>query len=134
MDASISSVNSKNTAVITYKYKPSGGSFGSAVEISNNTKYTLMCDKNNVYVFSITVTDRFGNTTKEFNLAKGKFPLFIDTEKNAVGVNEFPSEGEALRVAGGVARFDDGIVLQAGTKRFKITINESGTLVVTALA
>lgn len=109
VDASISSVNGKNTMAISYKYKQNGGSFGSAVPISNKTKYTIECDKNYAYVFSITVADKFGSTTKEFPLPKGRFPLFIDTEKNAVGINEFPSDGEALRVAGGIAVFDGGI-------------------------
>ena len=132
-DVSISSVNNKNTVTITYKYKQSGGSYGTASPISNKTKYTMEMDKNHAYVFSITATDKFDSTTKEFPLAKGKFPLFIDTEKNAVGVNEFPSEGEALRVSGGVACFDDGIVLKSGDKSFKITINSSGVLVIDEL-
>lgn len=109
VDASISSVDGKNTMAVSYKYKQSGGSYGSATTISNNTEYIVECDKNYAYVFSITVADQFGSTTAEYNIAKGKFPLFIDTEKAAVGINEFPSEGEALRVAGGVAHFEDGI-------------------------
>ena len=119
---------------ITYKYKQSGGSYGSATTINNNTKYTLSLNKNNAYVFSVTVTDKFGTaTTNEFALSRGRFPLFIDTEKNAVGVNEFPSEGEALRVAGGVACFDNGIVLKTATKSFKIAINDSGAFVITEM-
>lgn len=109
VDASVSSVNGKNTMAVSYQYKQSGGSYGSAVQIENKTKYTIECDKNNAYVFSITVADLFGSATKEIHLDKGKFPLFIDTEKNAVGINEFPSEGEALRVAGGRAVFEEGI-------------------------
>lgn len=102
----ISSVNSKNTVTITYKYKKSGGSYGSATTISNKTKYTLNCDKNSAYVFSITATDKFSSTTKEFTLARGRFPFFIDTDRNAVGINEFPRYGEALRVAGGSVVFE----------------------------
>lgn len=109
VDASISSVNGKNTMAISYKYKPNGGDYGSVVQIDNKARYTLECDKNNAYVFSVTVADRFGSATKEFYLDRGKFPLFIDTEKNAVGINDFPEEGEAMRVAGGVGNFLDGI-------------------------
>lgn len=133
VNASISSVNSKNTMAISYQYKKNGGSFGSAKEISNRTKQTINCDKNYAYVFRITVADKFGNTTKDFLLDKGKFPLFIDTESNAVGINEFPSDGEALRVAGGLACFDDGIVLKSANYAFKITISDSGTLTATKL-
>ncbi len=111
VDASISSVNGKNTMAVSYKYKPSGGSYGSAVQIENKTRYTINCDKNNAYVFSITVADRFGSDTKEFHLDRGKFPLFIDTEMNAVGVNDFPAEGEGMRVAGGAGNFLDGIMI-----------------------
>ena len=105
---SISSVNSKNTVDITYKCKQSGGSFGDETPINNRKKYTISCDKDYAYVFSITATDKFGSTTKEYDLPKGKFPLFIDTEKNAVGINEFPKTGEALRVAGN-ATFENSI-------------------------
>ena len=129
----LSTVNGKNTHSITYKKKQSGGSYGSATTLTNKTKHTTSCDKNYAYIFSVTVSDKFETVTKEFVLPKGRFPLFIDTVKNAVGVNEFPGEGEALRVAGGVACFDDGIVLKTATKSFKITINDSGSFVINEL-
>ena len=106
VDASIASIDSKNVMTITYKVKEDGGSYGIDNPINNKEKYTLNFDKNKAYVLSVTVADLFDSTTKEFPLAKGKFPLFIDTEKNAVGVNEFPKSGEALRVAGGDAVFE----------------------------
>lgn len=109
VDASYASVNGKNKLTISYKYKQSDGEYGSAVQINNKTQYTIVCDKNNAYVFSITAQDLFDSTTKEYSLDKGKFPLFIDTEMNAVGINEFPRVGEALRVAGGNAVFEKGI-------------------------
>lgn len=115
VDASVSSVNGKNTMAVNYKYKQSGGGYGSAVQIENKTRYTIECDKNNAYVFSITAQDLFGSTTKEFPLDKGKFPLFIDTEMNAVGINEFPREGEAFRVAGGKSVFEEGIAIGSET-------------------
>ena len=134
VDAFISSVDGKNAIKsITYKYMESGGSYGSAVNIADKTKYTLSMDKNKAFTFSITVTDAFGHTTNEVTLAKGKFPLFIDTEKYAVGVNEFPAEGEALRVAGGVARFDDGIMLVSASKKFVLSVNDSGALIITEM-
>ena len=135
VDTVISSVNSKNAIEsLTYQKMQSGGDYGAVVELTNKVKHTTSCDKDYSYTFSITVRDKFESVTREFVLPKGKFPLFIDTEKNAVGVNEFPQTGEALRVAGGVACFDDGIVLKSGAKSFKITINGSGTLVITELS
>ena len=125
VNGSISSVNGNNRFTLDYKYKVSGGSYGAEQRMASNTTYTLTCDKNYSYIFSITITDRFGAITKEYTLDRGAFPLFIDTQKNAVGVNEFPTSGEALRVAGGVACFDDGIVLKSGNKSFKITVNDN---------
>ena len=130
VNASIASVNGKNTVAISYKKKQSGGAYGASTSLTNRSKHTTSCDKNYSFVFSITVSDKFETVTKEFVLPKGRFPLSIDTEKNAVGINEFPAEGEALRVSGGVACFDDGIVLKTVSKSFKITINDSGALVI----
>lgn len=135
VEASISSVDGINTIKsITYKYMEVGGSYGnSAVPIENRTKYTIQMDKEKEFFFIITVEDAFDYDEKEFYLADGKFPMFIDTEKHAVGVNEFPEEGEALRVAGGVARFDEGIVLLSASKKFLLSVNDSGSLIITEI-
>lgn len=134
VDASISSVGGYNTIKsIAYKYMGEDGRYGAIEYITNKTPYIITLDKNEAFTFSITVTDLFGADTKEFPLAKGKFPLFIDTEKYAVGVNEFPEQGEALRVAGGVARFDDGIVLVSASKKFLLSVNDNGTLNITEM-
>lgn len=119
VDGSIASVNGKNTMTIKYRYKVSGGSYGSYTTIGDRVKQTLSLDKNNAYIFNIVVTDAFGSSiSKEYTLEKGKFPLFIDIEKNAVGINEFPNEGEALRVK------DGDIVLEKalnGSPRMKVS-------------
>ena len=128
VDASISSVDGKNTMAIWYRLKESGGDYGDAIPIQNQTQHEETCDKNKAYIFEITVADAFDSTTNEFALSKGKFPLFIDTQKNAVGINDFPAEGEALCVAEGVARFDNGIVLLGATKKFLLTVTDNGTL------
>ena len=110
VDASVSSVNGKNTLDISYQYKESGAEYDNIIyHIENKTEYTIVCDKNKAYIFSITVADAFDSVTTEFALSKGKFPLFIETRRNAVGINDFPAEGEALRVVGGVANFVNGI-------------------------
>ena len=135
VEASKASVDGKNEVEIIYVVKQAGGEYGEPTVISNRKTHIAICDKNYAYDFLITVTDLFGGVaSKEYSIAKGKFPLFINTERNAVGINEFPEEGEALRVSGGVACFDEGIVLKAGDKHFKITIDESGVLVITALS
>lgn len=126
VDASISSVNGKNTMSVSYKYKENGGSYGTATTISNKTEYIIECDKNKAFVFSITVADLFGSTTHEFNLAKGKFPLFIDTDMNAVGINDFPKAGVALKVAGNVAV--DGFINNVMMGQLLFTANTTQTI------
>jgi hypothetical protein len=101
VDGSVASVNSKNTMSIDYRYKVSGGTYGSWVHINDRQKYTLSLDKNNAYVFNVVVTDAFGSIfTNEYVLNKGMFPLFIDIEKNSVGVNCFPVNEMSLEVNG----------------------------------
>ena len=51
VDGSVSSVNSKNTMSIKYRYKASGGSYNSYVTISDNAKQTLSLDKNKSFIF-----------------------------------------------------------------------------------
>lgn len=101
VDGSVSSLNSKNTMAIKYRYKVSGGSYGSYVSIGDRAKQTLSLDKNNAYIFEITVSDALGSTfIKEYVLNKGMFPLFIDTRKNSVGINCFPANENSLEVNG----------------------------------
>ena len=126
VNASISSVNEKNTVKVTYRYKENGGEYGTETEIENKRQHTLECDKNKAYVFSITVADAFDSVTDEFALSKGKFPLFIDTEKSAVGINDFPNQNEALRVAGGVANFLDGITVNGLAVDYPIEEGRAG--------
>ena len=101
VDASIASVNGKNTKTIKYRYKESGGSYGSSATIPDGEEYVFSLNKNNAYIFEITVTDALGATfTKEYVLNKGMFPLFIDTQKNSVGINCFPENENSLEVNG----------------------------------
>lgn len=139
IDASVSSVGGKNyIKSISYQVMEVGGSYGEPLSIIRNTDSykgtaTTSVTKEKDFFFLITVEDAFDYDNKELYLAKGKFPLFIDTEKYAVGINEFPEQGEALRVAGGVARFDDGIVLVSANKRFLLSVNDSGSLIITEM-
>ena len=100
--ASASSVNGKNTiSSVFYAYKQSGGSYGESVPIENNTRYTLDCDNQKAFVFSITVTDTIGSpVTKEFPLSKGTLILFADVKKNSVGINCFPQGEKTFEVSG----------------------------------
>lgn len=103
VDGSISSVNGKNTMTIKYRYKVSGGSYGSFATIGDKAKQTLTLDKNKVYIFNVVVTDAFGASyDKEHTLGKGTFPLFIDIEKNSLGMNALPAGENVFEIGGSV--------------------------------
>lgn len=119
VDASISSINGKNTMTIKYRYKVSGGTYGEFTTIKDNTKYTLSLDKNNAYIFDIVVTDAFGATyNREHALGKGVFPLFIDVEKQALGMNTFPRAVNMFEVNGRIIESEKefSIPTNVGTK------------------
>lgn len=120
VDASISSVNGKNTSTIKYRYKVSGGTYGSYATIPDGQEYVFTLDKNNAYIFEIVLTDALGASfTKEYVLNKGMFPLFIDTRKNSVGINCFPVNEDSLEVNGldisTIKEFTKSIQLPANT-------------------
>ena len=128
VNASYTEIGS-NSVHISYQYCIIGEAYNTDKDINNNQRHELVCDQKYAYSFRVTAYDDFDVvSTKEFVLSKGKMPLFIDIEKNAVGMNAFPLSGEALRVGGGVAVFEDCIVLRSPNKYFKITIDDSGKL------
>ena len=101
VNASYSSVNSKNSVTIKYQYKKTTDSnYNSLTTIGNGTQKTLTLSKDYAWNFRITITDRFGTTTYNVILAKGKFILFVDTRKLSVGVNCFPTNDESLEING----------------------------------
>lgn len=115
IDGSFSSIKvsgaEKNAMTIQWRWRKNleGQGWSDWITIDDNVDYTYNFPKENEYVIQCKVTDTFGSLwDKSYVLAKGKFPLFIDTNKNAVGINDFPAEGEAFRVKGNT--FLDGDV------------------------
>lgn len=101
VDASYSSVNSKNSVTIQYQYKKSSDSSYSALTtLNDNVQTTLTNDKESAWNYKIILTDKFGTTTYNVTLPRGKFILFVDTKKLSVGVNCFPAHSESLEVNG----------------------------------
>ena len=101
IQASFSSINSKNSVTIQYQYKQTTAStYSTLTTIANNTQVTLTLTKNSSWDFKIIITDKFGTTTYNAVLAKGQFILFIDTKKLSVGINCFPVNNESLEVNG----------------------------------
>lgn len=101
VQASCSSINSKNSVTIQYQYKKTtASSYSTLTSIGNNTQITLTLTKDSAWDFKIVVTDKFGSTTYNTVLAKGQFIFFVDTKKLSVGINCFPTNNESLEVNG----------------------------------
>lgn len=131
VDSSKSSLNGKNTTTIKYRYKVSGGSYSSYENIPDGEEYVFSLDKNNAYIFEVVVTDALGLTfTKEYVLNKGVFPLFIDTVKNSVGINCFPTNEKSLEVNGinllDLYNSEKNILLWENGDGLKITVDDFG--------
>lgn len=126
-------IKNTNSVDILYSYGLVNGEQNEKTPIENGVEYILECDQRYAFTFVVCATDLFGSyAEKTFQLAKGKLPLFVDTEKNAVGINAFPLENEALRVGEGIAVYEDGIVIASSTadstKMFKIIVDDNGVL------
>ena len=100
-------------------------------EILENASLEEALDKNNAYIFEVVVTDALGLTfTKEYVLNKGVFPLFIDTVKNSVGINCFPTNEKSLEVNGinllDLYNSEKNILLWENGDGLKITVDDFG--------
>lgn len=103
VDSDYAYIDGKNSVTVKYQYKEVNGSYNSLVTINDGEKTTLTTDKNKEYLFNITVTDLLGGSySKEVSLGKGVFPLFIDTNKNSVSMNMFPSHERSFEVNGDI--------------------------------
>ena len=101
VDGSYSSVNSKNSLTIQYQYKKTTeSSYSSLTTLSDNVQVTMTKDKESAWDFKIVLKDKFGTTTYNVVLPKGRFILFVDTKKLSVGINCFPTNTESLEVNG----------------------------------
>lgn len=101
VDGSYSSVNSKNSLTIQYQYKKTTeSSYSSLTTLSDNVQVTMTKDKESAWDFKIVLKDKFGTTTYNVVLPKGRFILFVDTKKLSVGINCFPANTESLEVNG----------------------------------
>ena len=101
VQASYSSINSKNSVTIKYQYKQTTAStYSTATTISNNSQITLSLTNESAWDFKITITDKFGTTTYNVVLSRGRFIFFVDTKKLSVGINCFPANSESLEING----------------------------------
>jgi hypothetical protein len=116
VNGSISSLNGNNTinAIegVQYRYKENTASvaFPSAwiniPIIVNETNYAAVSpiqevlDQTKSFVFEIRATDKLGNTVMTRSIPVGRPTFFIDSKNNSAAVGDFPSEPNAMEVAG----------------------------------
>lgn len=101
VDASYSSLDSKNTITIQYRTKKTSAStWGSWNNLTDNTLVTFNADNQYSWDVQIKVQDSIGTTTYNVVLPIGMAIFFIDRLLRSVGVNCFPKEDESLEING----------------------------------
>ena len=101
VDASYSSLNSRNTITIQYKYKKVTDTVYSALQtINNNVKTTINLDNNFKWDIQIILTDKIGQTSYNYMIDRGMPIMFFDRFLSAIGINCFPTEEKSLKVDG----------------------------------
>lgn len=111
------SVGTGNVPTITLLAEaiPSGAATSVNDSLTNNQLnqwYDLSHQLNNEYGWNLTftVTDSFGTiTTSTTTLSRGIPLIFIDTDKNSVGIEQFPTHNSSLEVHGSIYLNDEEI-------------------------
>lgn len=110
VDSTYSSLNGKNTITCQYCYKKTtDSSYTSWTAVANNTLITLSLDNTADFNVKIRIQDKLSGwieATKD--LPKGQPIVFIDTEKQSVGIGKFPTLNKSLEVDG-EGHFNGGI-------------------------
>ena len=102
VDGTCSSLNGKNSMTIQYKYKKvSDSSYSSLANLTDNVQETLTLDNQQQWNLVVVISDKIGQTTYNLFVDRGMPIIYYDRKKSSVGINTFPTENEALRVAGG---------------------------------
>ena len=102
VDGTCSSLNGKNSMTIQYKYKKvSDSSYSSLANLTDNVQETLTLDNQYQWNVVVVISDKIGQTTYNLFVDRGTPIIYYDRKKSSVGINTFPTENEALRVAGG---------------------------------
>lgn len=77
----------------TINYTTSGTTF-------DGTKFSYELDNTKAWDLEFTVTDKITSNTDPATVGTGKPILFMDSEKNSVGIGVFPTNNNALELAG----------------------------------
>lgn len=101
VDASYSSLDSKNTISIKYRIKKTSDStWGSWNNLSDNVLATFNADNAYDWNVQVVLEDALGTTTYNLTLAIGQPIFFIDKVKKSIGIGCFPTDTNSLEIAG----------------------------------
>jgi hypothetical protein len=101
---------SGQTSAAQYRYREniSGSAFSSWANLTvskSGTTYTgttgeVALDNTKAYIFEVRVSDKLSTTTVTKSVSSGKPILFVDSVKDSVGINKFPSRDKSLELEG----------------------------------
>ena len=101
IDANYSSLDSKNTILIKYRYKKTTSATWSAYVVAqDNVQSTFNADNLYEWDVQVLVQDSLGSTTYNLKLGIGQPILFVDRRKRNVGIDCFPQSTNAFEVQG----------------------------------
>lgn len=101
VDASMSSVSNTNSMTIQEQHRKSGEStWSTATTVQNKTNTTIALDNSYAWEMQILVTDEYTTTTYDATVGKGIPVMFIDKDKNSIGVNGYPDANNQIYVDG----------------------------------
>lgn len=111
VDANYSSLDSKNSVTIQYRYKKQVDStWGSWANLSDNVTTTFNADNLYDWDIQVQVSDLIGTTTYDLTLGIGQPIMFIDKRNKNVGIDCFAKSTNALEVNGNAEISGDLIV------------------------
>lgn len=101
VNANYSSLDSKNTITIQYRYKKvSDSDYSQYYTLQDNVQATFNADNTYEWNVQVLLQDRLGSTTYNLTLNKGIPIAFFDRLKRSVGIDCFPSDDGSLEVDG----------------------------------
>lgn len=98
---------------LKYSYKPKGATSWTASDVAINfttsgsnftgNKFSLNLDNTKTWEFEFVVNDKFGTTTGLGTVGTGSPILFVDSERQSIGVGKFPQFEKSMEVEGNLA-------------------------------
>ena len=101
VNAEYSSLDSKNTINIKFRYKKvTETNYGSYITLQDDVTQQFTFDNDVAWNVQVVLQDRIGTTTYNLILNRGTPIAFFDRLKRSLGVNCFPADQESLEVNG----------------------------------